>query len=223
MHATQEIINIQFFVIPQFALPCDGILDLDSLVAHDISGHPKRRAIFSNECFHPAMDVNFPFLPAIATTSSDEKRLSTTVSPATLPCSSEEKRLPSERCSVSAIVIGDQYIGPSCATKFSVRLTNDPLGSHFISVPESMCLHRLCLESTLSTVRTDHISDALVINKTGSPVHLKDSDTLGTYKVLDLSSIEESLPLPVAGVNAQTLDVTDFGDVIAPLMSHVNV
>ncbi len=151
------------------------------------------------------------------------KRDCTTVSPAPLPSSSEGKRSPSEQSSVSAIVIGDQYIGPSCATKFSVRLTNAPVGSHVISIPESMRLHRLCLESTLSTVRTDHISDALVTNKTGSPIHLKDGVTLGTYEVIDLSSIEESLLLPVAGVNAQTSDVTDFADVMAPLMSHVNV
>ncbi len=86
-----------------------------------------------------------------------------------------------------------------------------------------MRLHRLSLESTLSAVRTDHISDALVTNKTGSPFHLKDSVTLSSYEVLDLSSIEESLPLPVAGVNTQTSDVTDFADVIAPLVPHVNV
>ncbi len=217
-----DIFNIQFFVTSQFALPSDGLLGLDSLVAHDISVHPKRRAVFSSECFYPAMDVNFPFLPSIATTS-DKKRLSTTVSPAPLPSSSEGKRSPSERSSVSAIVIGDQYIGPSCATKFSFRLTNALAGSHVISIPESMRLHRLCLESTLSTVRTDHISDALVTNKGGSPIHLKDGVTLGTYKVLELSSIDESLPLPVAGVNAQTSDVIDFADVIAPLTPHVNV
>ncbi len=86
-----------------------------------------------------------------------------------------------------------------------------------------MRLHRLCLESALSTVRTDHISNALVTNKTGSPVHLKDGVALGTYEVLDLSSIEEALPLPVAGINAQTSDVIDFADIIAPLMPHVNV
>ncbi len=57
-----DIFNIQFFVTSQFAFPCDGLLGLDSLGAHDISVHPKRRAIFSSECFHPAMDVNFPFL-----------------------------------------------------------------------------------------------------------------------------------------------------------------
>ncbi len=81
----------------------------------------------------------------------------------------------------------------------------------------------MCLESTLSTVRTDHISDALVTNKTGSPVHPRDGVALGTYEVLDPSSIEEPLPLPVAGVHAQTSDVTDLADVMAQLMPHVNV
>ncbi len=150
------------------------------------------------------------------------KRLFTPVSLAPLLSFSEDKLSSSEQCAVSAIVIGDQYIGPSCATKFSVRLTNAPVCSHVISTPESMRLHRLCLESTLSTVRTAHISDALVTNKTGSPIHLKDGFALGTYEVLHLSSIEESLPLPVAGMNTQTSDVTDLADVIEPLMPYVN-
>ncbi len=168
------------------------------------------------------MDVNFPYLPSIATTSG-EKRLSTTVSPPLLSSFSGGKRSPSERSAVFAIVIGDKYTGPSCATKFSVRLTNASVGSHIIFIRESMHLQSLYLESTLSTVCTDHISDALVTNKTGYPVHLKDGVALSYYEVLYPSSIEESLPLPVAGVSAQTSDVTDFADVIAPLMSHVNV
>ncbi len=137
-----------------------------------------------------------------------------------LSISSFYLRSSSEQWSVSTVVIGDQYIGPSCATKLSVHLANGPVGSHVIVIPESMHLHHLCLEST---VCTDHISDALVTNKTGSPIHLKNGVTLGTYEVLALSSIEESLPLPVAGINAQTSDVTDCADVKAPLMSHVNV
>ncbi len=86
-----------------------------------------------------------------------------------------------------------------------------------------MHLHHLYSESTLSTARTNHISDALVTNETDSPIHLKNVVALGTYEVLDLSSIAELLLLPVAGVNAQTSDVTDLADVIAPLMLHVNV
>ncbi len=46
---------------------------------------------------------------------------------------------------------------------------------------------------------------------------------LATYKVLDLSSLEESFPLPVAGVTAHDADVTDLTDVMAQLKPHVNV
>ncbi len=63
---SSKIFNIDFYVTPQFALPCDGLLGLDSLIAHDISVHPKRHAIFSDECFHPTMYVNFPFLSSIS-------------------------------------------------------------------------------------------------------------------------------------------------------------
>ncbi len=77
--------------------------------------------------------------------------------------------------------------------------------------------------STLTAVHADHISDALVTNKTGSSITLKDSVLLSTFEVLDLSSTEEPLPLPVAGVNAQNADVTDLTDVMAHLRPHVNV
>ncbi len=123
----------------------------------------------------------------------------------------------------STIVIGGQYINPSYATIYSVRLTNTTVGSHAISISESILLHRLCLESATSTLSNDHISDALVTNRTSSPVHLQDDVALGTYEVIDLSSIEESLPLPIAGVSAQTLDVTNFADVTVLLMPHFNV
>ncbi len=86
-----------------------------------------------------------------------------------------------------------------------------------------MRIHRLCLESTLSAVRADHISDALFPNKTGTSITSKDGILLGTFEVLDLSPIEEPLPLPVAGVNAQNADVTDLTDVMAHQRPHVNV
>ncbi len=86
-----------------------------------------------------------------------------------------------------------------------------------------MRIHRLCLESTLSAVHTDHISDALVTNKRGSSITLKDGVLFGTFEVLDLSFTEEPLPLHVAGVNAQDADVTDLTEVMAHLRPHVNV
>ncbi len=46
---------------------------------------------------------------------------------------------------------------------------------------------------------------------------------LGIFEVLDLSSIEEPLPLPVSRINAQNTDVTDLTDVMAQLRPHVNI
>ncbi len=86
-----------------------------------------------------------------------------------------------------------------------------------------MRIHHLCLESTLSVVNTDHISDSLVTDKTGFSITLKDGVLIGTFEVLDLSSIEEPLPLPVAGINTQNADVSDLTDVMAHLRPHVNV
>ncbi len=64
-------------------------------------------------------------------------------------------------------------------------------------------------------MHADHISDALVTNKTGSSIILKE--------FLDQSSTEEQLPLPLAGVNAQNADVSDLTDVMAHLRPHVKV
>ncbi len=86
-----------------------------------------------------------------------------------------------------------------------------------------MRIHRLCLESTLSVGHADHISDALVTNKAGSSVILKDGVLLGTFIVLDQSTTEEPLPLPVAGVSAQNTDVADLTYVTAHLRPHVNI
>ncbi len=57
----------------------------------------------------------------------------------------------------------------------------------------------------------------------GSSITLKNGVLLGAYEVLDLSSLEEPLPLLVAGVNVQDSDVTDLTDVMAHLKFHVNV
>ncbi len=50
---SSKIFNIDFHVTPQFALSCDGLLGLDSLIAHDISVHPKKRAIFFRQMLPP--------------------------------------------------------------------------------------------------------------------------------------------------------------------------
>ncbi len=109
-----------------------------------------------------------------------------------------------------------------CYQTFSLPQEH-PGGSHVISTLESMRIHRLCLESLLSAVDADHISDVLVKNKTSSSVTLQGGVLLGTFEVLVLSSIKEPLPLPLDGVNAQNADMTDLTDVMAHLKLNVNV
>ncbi len=133
------------------------------------------------------MDVNFLLLSSVASTSVTTQRLTTHTSPAPLHGSSEENRSSCEPWTVSAVVIGDQHIGPSFAARLSVRLKNAPIGSHVLSAPDYLRVHRLSLESTLFTVCADHISDALFTNKTGSPITLKPGVLLATYEVPDLS------------------------------------
>ncbi len=77
-----KIFNVQFYVTPQFALPSDGLLGLDSHCAHDIQVHPKKRAIFSDQRFYSAMDVNFPLLSSVASTSVTKQGHATSASPA---------------------------------------------------------------------------------------------------------------------------------------------
>ncbi len=89
-----------------------------------------------------------------------------------------------------------------------------------LSLPESMCIYRLPLESILSTVRADHIVNALVTNTSGSPVTIKQGILLGTYEVLDLPPLEELPPLFLAGIHALPLD-TDLTDVVTQLTPHV--
>ncbi len=111
--------NIQFYLIREFALSCDDLLVLHLLRIHDINIFPKRHALFSGECFYPAMTVSAPLLSIAAISNS---QLATPSNPAPPPRPVERKRSPSTMWLVSSVVIGDQYNEPSSAARLSVRL-----------------------------------------------------------------------------------------------------
>ena len=67
---------------------------------------------------------------------------------------------------VSAVVIGDQYIDPTCAALLPVRITDAPVGSHLMFLPDNIRVPRLALEGTLSA----QISNVVVINVAGSSI-----------------------------------------------------
>ncbi len=213
---SSEVFNVEFYVIKQFAMPCDGLLGLDSLIAHNLDVFPNKRALSRGNCFHYSMTDSAPLLSV----ASVDPRLATPTDPAPTLSPREEKRSSSSTRLVAAVLLGDQYIGPSSVVRLPVCLSDAPVGSQVLSLPDSMRIHRLSLESTLSTVRPDHVADALVTNTTGAPLTLKQGVHLGTYEVLDLPSFENLPFLSVAGVSTQRLDA-DFMDVVAQLSPHL--
>ncbi len=136
-----EPFNIKLYIIREFALHCDGLLGLESLIAYDINIFPKRHALFSGELFYPAM-TDCASLLSIAALS--DSQLATPSAPAQPPSPVEGKRSPSTPWPVSAVVIGDQYIGPSSATRLSVRLSDAPVGSRVMSCLK-LCVSTVCL------------------------------------------------------------------------------
>ncbi len=80
-------------------------------------------------------------------------------------------------------------------------------------------VNRLSLESTLSSVDPHHVTHALVTNTSGAPITLKQGVLLGPFDIFDPSSLEESSPLPVAGVSTQFDE--DLSNVVAQLSPHV--
>lgn len=67
----------------------------------------------------------------------------------------------------------------------------------------------------LSTIHVDNVTHALVIKTSGAPIAMKQDVLQGNFEILDLASLEDSPPLPVAGISAQSSDA-DFSDVAQP-------
>ncbi len=59
-----------------------------------------------------------------------------------------------------------------------------------------------------------------LVTNSDAPITLKQGANLGNFEVLDLSSLEDSPPLPVAGVSTQSSDA-DLSDVVAQLSPYV--
>lgn len=95
-------------------------------------------------------------------------------------------------CPLQAVVIGNQYIGPTSAARLSVRLKGASVSSCVVSLPDSVRIHRLALEGTLSSVNDCNICDTLVTNATGSPITPTDGAFLGNFEECDPLPLEDA-------------------------------
>lgn len=230
-----------FYVTEDFALECDGILGLNSLISNSLDLYPRRRELSVNGFFLQAMDSPTPllsrvvhpmdvvpdtFVHAVHAVSQSSEQATPVCAPAAVSTSGtvESKSSVSTPCQVSAVLIGDQYVGPTSAARLSVRLKDAPVGSSVLSLPDTARVKRLAFESTLCTVRDDHITDVLVTNTTGSPVQLKDGVHLGSFEICD-GLFSQDPPHLIASVQSVPahLESTDRAATIREIAPYVKV
>ncbi len=209
-----ESFLVNFYVSKEFVMPCDS-LGQDSLISQSVDVFLSRHAVSWRNCFIPALTDSMPLL-TIHTV--DKSTVGLDSGPMSSPV--EGKRSPSAPRPVAAVVIGNQYIGLCSAVSVPLRLRDAPPDSVVLSLPDSLKVSRLSLESTLSSVDAHHVTHALVSNASGAPITLKQGVLLGNFEVFDPSSLEEPAPFPVAFVSVQPGD-EDLSNVVAQLAPHV--
>ena len=228
--------EVKFYVVTNFILQCDALFGYDELVKHDISIFPRYHAVSHKGFMHYACNSLVSILtvasPRVHFEQSCQLASDKTLLPQrTQTASSLQSNLapssPESKSSVStdccaAVIIGDQFVGPTSATKVPVRVLRAPVGACVISHPDSVRLQRLALEGTLSTMRSGHITDALVTNLTGSSITLKDGVHLGSFSVIDEASFQDSPPL-VGAVDSQSTSSCSSVELITQLEAHVKV
>ena len=133
----------------------------------------------------------------------------------------ESKRSVSTETFSHGTVEGEQYIGPTCASRVPIRVKDIPIGSYVLSLPDSIRVKKLALEGTLTIVRDGHRTDALVTNLTGSPITLKHGVHLGSFIVVDKAFFQDSPSLVVAAVSSQPAPGCNSAELATQLGAHL--
>ena len=227
-HPQDHIFFVHFYIVTNFVLKCDALLGFDELGKHDISLHPRHKALVHNNLTYYATDnpisvltvtsqhVHYEQSPVPSVVESSPSGQSESVSSSQVKL----KRSSSPTVMCAAAVIGEQYIGPTSARRVPVRVRHAPVGSCVVSHPDSVRVQRLALEGTLSTVREDHVTDALVTNLTGSAVALKDGVHLGSFTIVEEDSFQDPLPL-IAAVPTQVATACTPAELAIQLEAHI--
>ncbi len=161
---SSQYFSESFYVTEDFALDCDGILGLNSLVSHCLDLYPWRRVLSIDGCVLNAMNsptpllsrvhsplnvILEPFVRAVQAVSQSSEQATPAHASVALPLSGsvDSKSSVSTPCIASAALIGDQHVGPTNAARFSVRLKDATIGSSVLSLPETARVKQLAFES----------------------------------------------------------------------------
>ncbi len=102
---------------------------------------------------------------------------------------------------MSALVEGTQTISGSVAQRVRVRLPDAPVGSG-VCIDGAPDFHRLAVEPTLSRVKDGQLSEALVLNTSGTGITLKHGVKLGHCLLHDKNIIPDPIELPTEYVSS---------------------
>ncbi len=167
----------KILVTSDFVLRSIDLLGLDSLVTNGIDVFPQHHAISYQDIVISVMNIPAPFLASKSSVHT-LKHSRTTDHILSVPDFTESKCSVSALDVILAVVIGDQHVGP--VSVVPVRVTNAPVDSCVLSLPQSVHVHRLLLGSALSCVQ-DHETDALVTNLTDITISLKNGVIHGSF------------------------------------------
>ncbi|RUM27774.1 MAG: hypothetical protein DSY32_05100, partial [Aquifex sp.] len=225
--ATQPI-RTDFYVTSNFKLPSDGLLGLTAMKSHRIVIYPKQNSVMYCGKRHTAMKHPVPLatLSPVISRSTERKDGQNEELQFTIPSIYAPKR-PTDVTEgwkeVKATVYGDQEIPDRVAKRITIRVPDAPVGSD-ICLDGIGPIKRLAVESTLSTVREGHVTEALVVNTTGGPIKIQHGLLLGKCLSYDKKVVPEPLEFPTNSVSSVCKSAVDTELGQAPtLRSLVNV
>ena len=252
------IIQALFYIVPGFALAADGLIGLPLLREYGLNLILTTNSVVWNGKVYCAMPESEPILRALArglspTAASHAYPMQTQVhtSPQTprslppKPVASDDSPSPSSSSpstlsevlanarEASAVVVSCRQLLPDELTRVTVRLPGVCGGVDAISLPESVRVKGVSLESTLATVSQEGLINVLVHNHSKGVIKLKSGVCLGKCLAYPSTVTEELLPplpkggMPVGGVSTgvpfmeqakSQLNKTDFVEQVPQLL-----
>ncbi len=182
-------LHLDFYVMANLALPCDGLIGLPSLRAHGISVYPERH--YAGRKFK-ALDVPERIASPWVLAFHESPPSLAAVSVHTAPARPSSASAPWN--SVNVVIVGRHEVPNSCAYFVSVTV-NAPVGSH-VCIDAPSRVRSLKIEPSLVGVEEGHKTIGVVLNTSGASVLLKPGVLLTQALSYGTQVSEEALPGP---------------------------
>ncbi len=206
------LFKADFYVTSDFALPSDGLLGLRTLRSQGLDVYPHSHSFPYCGRHLVAMEqarrlANLPpFRPRSSNRSSgrvtEEGNISGPFYPMPLIQLSEHEEQANDLWKeAKAIVVWYNEIQARSAKRIPIWVLDAVVGNN-VCLNGFSCIQHLGVESTLSTVREGHVTDALVVNTTGGAVKIKHELLLVKCLAYNQNVVPEHLDFLTASVSS---------------------